>query len=466
MTITRRPTIQADYLIVGAGAAGMAFADSLLESSDASMVMVDRNDRAGGHWNNAYPFVRLHQPAAAYGVNSIALGSDKKDVAGPNEGFYELASGQEVLCHFDTAMSERLLPSGRVTFLPMSEWHEDGSVTSLLSRGTRQVEATKVVDATYSQISVPSTHQRGFEVAAGVTCVAVNDLPRLAPDHDNYVVIGAGKTGMDACVWLLTNGADPDTIRWIVPRDAWLLNRRNFQPGKEFFEFGAKSLADQVEALSGANSVDEVFARLEAAGELNRIDPTVEPTAYHCAIVSDGELGQLRRIKDVVRLGRVTRLEADTTVLQHGGVAAKPHSLYVDCSAIGIPKREPRPIFERDRITLQFVRLCQPTFSASLLGHVEAVFDDDAEKNAICTPIPPPNVPADWLQLMTVELANRYRWSKTPAIADWQATSRLDPFTKIIRSLDGTETAAIAHLQRYAQHAGAAVKNLRVLLGD
>ena len=46
-------SIEADYLIVGTGAAGMAFADALLTDTNARIVMVDRRDRPGGHWNDA-----------------------------------------------------------------------------------------------------------------------------------------------------------------------------------------------------------------------------------------------------------------------------------------------------------------------------------------------------------------------------------------------------------------------------
>src|SRR4051812_41129385 len=106
--------LEADYLIIGAGAVGMAFADSLLSDSDATMVMVDRLDRPGGHWNHAYPFVRLQQPAAMYGVNSRPLGSGAFYESGLNAGLAELASGQEVLSHFDLVLQQRLLPSGRV----------------------------------------------------------------------------------------------------------------------------------------------------------------------------------------------------------------------------------------------------------------------------------------------------------------------------------------------------------------
>ena len=85
--------IQADYLIIGTGAVGMAFADTLLNETRATIALVDRRHRPGGHWNDAYPYVRLHQPSAYYGVNSWPLGSGEKDESGLNKGFYELASG-------------------------------------------------------------------------------------------------------------------------------------------------------------------------------------------------------------------------------------------------------------------------------------------------------------------------------------------------------------------------------------
>ena len=66
--------VETDYLIVGAGALGMTFADQLLTDTDASIVIVDRHHMPGGHWNDAYPFVRLHQPSAFYGVWIAATG--------------------------------------------------------------------------------------------------------------------------------------------------------------------------------------------------------------------------------------------------------------------------------------------------------------------------------------------------------------------------------------------------------
>jgi len=86
--------IETDYLVIGAGAAGMSFTDALIDADpDCDVVMVDRRHAPGGHWNDAYPFVRLHQPAACYGVNSRPLGNDQLDDHGLNAGLYEQAAG-------------------------------------------------------------------------------------------------------------------------------------------------------------------------------------------------------------------------------------------------------------------------------------------------------------------------------------------------------------------------------------
>ena len=71
--------IDTDYLIVGAGAAGMAFADALIAECETDVVMVERRHCPAGHWNDAYPFVRIHQASANYGVNSRVLGTDSID---------------------------------------------------------------------------------------------------------------------------------------------------------------------------------------------------------------------------------------------------------------------------------------------------------------------------------------------------------------------------------------------------
>ena len=61
-------TIETDYLVIGAGAQGMAFADTLLSETDARITLVDRAAAPGGHWTVAYPFVPLRRGLAPAGT--------------------------------------------------------------------------------------------------------------------------------------------------------------------------------------------------------------------------------------------------------------------------------------------------------------------------------------------------------------------------------------------------------------
>ena len=404
----RDHSLTTDYLIVGCGAVGMAFADTLLTDTDADIVIIDRHHQPGGHWNVAYPFVTLHQPSAFYGVSSAELSDGTVDRQGLNKGLSSLASGAAVSAYFDNVMKRRFLPSGRVRYFPMCDYLGDGEFRSLLTGDVRRVSATrKRVDATYLKTSVPATHVPGFRIDDGVRFVPPNDLVMLDEHPDGYVVVGGGKTGIDTCLWLLENGVDPGAIRWVMPRDAWLLDRRNTQASVEFFDDTIGAQAAQYDAIARSDSIDDMFARLESAGVLVRIDTAVKPRMFHGATISQAELVELRRIRNVIRLGRVRSLARDQIVLDDGSVATTPGTLHVDCSASAITNLATRPIFEGDLITPQTVRSYQPVFSASLIAHVEATRDTEAEKNRLCGVVPLPNRDTDWIRMMVPNMANQ-----------------------------------------------------------
>ena len=74
---TTEHRLECDYLIVGAGAASLAFVDTLLtELPEANVILIDKKGGPGGHWINAYGFVRLHQPSRFYGISSSKLEGD------------------------------------------------------------------------------------------------------------------------------------------------------------------------------------------------------------------------------------------------------------------------------------------------------------------------------------------------------------------------------------------------------
>jgi hypothetical protein len=279
-----------------------------------------------------------------------------------------------------------------------------------------------------------------------------------------YVVVGSGKTGIDACLWLLTHGVIPASIRWIMPRDAWLLDRANLQPGNEFFVASFGSVARRFEILAAAENVPDLFKRLNAAGELLRIDDRVLPTVYRCATVTKAELSQLRRIEGIVRLGHVRTIEATQIVLEHGSVPISPETLVVDCSATAIPQRPALPVWAGDRITLQCVRFCQPTFSAAFIAHVEATFHDDAEKNSLCAPIPLPNLDIDWLRMLAIDMANRRKWTQHDRLVKWLSKSRLNSFFHSLDRIEPADTERMALVQRFQQAMKPAMENLQRLL--
>ena len=89
-------SLETDYLVVGAGAMGMAFTDALIDHADVHVTLVDRRHAAGGHWQDAYPFVQLHQASVFYGVASTVLGTGAVQQHGPEAGLQERARRSEI----------------------------------------------------------------------------------------------------------------------------------------------------------------------------------------------------------------------------------------------------------------------------------------------------------------------------------------------------------------------------------
>lgn len=455
-----------DYLVVGSGAMGMAFADVLVTESDADIVIVDRFAKPGGHWNVAYPFVTLHQPSQYYGVSSRELSSGVVDQVGLNKGLNDLATGAEISAYFDDVMRHTLLPSGRVRYFPMCNYTGDGNFEHKLTGERFHVDATTVVDCTYLNTSVPSTHTPNFKIDDDVTFMPLNDLPSLDHTPSGYTVVGGGKTGIDAVLWLLEQRVDPSNITWIVSRDAWLINRKKTQPGDAFFEDTIGGQADQFEAMANAESVDDLFDRLEACGALLRIDRSVRPTMFHAATVSELELRELRRVTNVVRLGRVTHIRADGVELERDTIPSTIDRVFVDCSASALPDLPGKPVFEDGLITPQTVRSYQPVFSAALIAHVEVTRETLDEKNRLCQVVPLPNGGIDFVKMTLAAMLNQYNWGQDEDIRRWLLTNRLDGFSNAIADVRRENGTKRAILRRLRDQAIPAVTRLQQLIDE
>ncbi len=446
--------LDVDHLVVGAGAMGMAFADAVVEHADVRVALVDRRHAPGGHWLDAYPFVRLHQASSFYGVASTLLGTGQRQQDGPEQGLHERAT-QAQICAYYEAVLDALLHTGRVEFLPACEYAGDRTVVSLVSGERFTVpERCRIVDAHYLAPSIPSGTPPPFEVETGANVVPVNDLARLREAPREYVVAGAGKTATDACIWLLAHGVDPDRITWVRPRDPWMFDRAVIQPDPAVF---VGMVADLMESARHATSAEDLFLRLEAAGVLLRIDREVMPTMAKAPTLARWELEQLRTIEHVVRLGHLDSVGPGRLTLTAGSVAVSHDALVVHCAAPGLKYPPLVPVWSQDAITLQPIRAGFPCFGAALVGYVEATRDDDAQKNALCAPTPYGDSLTQWIR-MTV-LGSRSAAAATSAddVRRWASRVALNPVSVPAGyASDALDDAR----QRLATHAGPGMERL------
>ena len=456
-------TVDTDYLVIGAGAMGMAFTDALIDHADAHVTMVDRRHGPGGHWLDAYPFVRLHQASLFYGVASTPLGAGTVQCSGPETGLHERASMPEVCAYYDAVLHRRFLPSGRVAPLFGSDYQRDGSEHVVVSRisgeRTRVRVRRRVVDATYLAPTIPATTPPPFAVADGARVVAVNRLADPPGSPGTYVIVGSGKTATDAIVWLIGGGLDPDRIVWIRPRDPWMLNRAVVQPDPVIFlGMGATIM----EAAAEADSVDAMFARLEDDGVMMRIDPAVVPTMARTPTLAAWELDRLRSVERVVRLGHVRAVRPGEIDLTGGILTVPRDALVVHCAAAGLQLPPILPIWDPDCIRLQTIRSGFPCFCAALAGYVEATRDNDYERNRICPPNVYSNSLAEW-SLMQVRGTRAARiYGAEPDIDAWANRcalnpARIDPARReepdvkaVLTRSSATADAGLAGLARFA----------------
>jgi len=460
-------SLDVDYLVIGAGAMGMAFVDTLLTDTQKTVAIVDRYARPSGHWTVAYPYVRLHQPSAFYGVNSRQLGQDSIDEVGWNKGLSELASRDEVCAYYDHVMRHTFLPSGRVAYYPKHEYTGERQFHSILTNKVFQVgKRTRIVDATYMKVKVPSMSPPVYEVAKDVQLITPNNLPSVNRPYANYTVVGAGKTGIDACLWLLANDVDPTRISWIMPRDSFFLPRDSIQPGPQFAEKTHASLDAINGSVMAASSMDDLLKRWVACQELLQLDDEVWPTMFRCATVSLAEFEQLQKIRSIIRQGRVVSVEPNKVTLQNGSYTPDPDSLFIDCSADALAKQTAVPVFQNDKIRLQSVRYCQQVFSAAFISHVEASYDDDETKNKLCRPVPHPNEGVDFALVQLQSHLNGLHWNSQPKTAAWLQQARLDWFGTFMPPVPKDPTAAQEMIKQVTGQLEALCSKLRQIVGD
>ncbi len=465
MTAPATRIVDADYLVVGAGAAGMAFTDALIDHADVRVALVDRRPGVGGHWREAYPFVRLHQASTFYGVASRVLGGGRIQTEGPEAGLHERADQPTIRAYYEDLLETRMVGSGQVELFAGCDYTGERAFVSRATGQRHEVPPhCRVVDARYLAPSIPAETPPPFAVADGARVVAVNDLVRQESEASQYVVVGSGKTATDACIWLLGRGVDPDAICWVRPRDPWMLNRALVRPDPVVY-------LDMVARMFGeaavATSLPGLFLQLEEAGIVLRIDPSVTPTMAKAPTLGVWELERLRTIEHVVRLGHVRAVHRGRLELTGGSVGVAEDALVVHCAADGLRLRPRVPIWGTEAVTVQPVRAGFPCFGAALVGYVEATRDDDGEKNRLCPPSSFGNSLQDWARMNVMGMRSSQSFGAEPDIRAWADRVALNParvpperagspeLVEVLGRLQAAVTPGVEQLARLAEPAPA-----------
>jgi hypothetical protein len=332
-------------------------------------------------------------------------------------------------------------------------------VSRVSGRRFEVADRCRVVDARYLSPSIPSEKPPPFEVAAAARVLPVNDLARLEEAPSQYVIVGSGKTATDACIFLLARGVDPGAICWVRPRDPWMLNRAVVQPDPAIFLGMA---ADTMQAAVEAASLDDLFLRLEEAGIMLRIDPTVVPTMAKAPTLARWELEQLQTLENVVRRGHVTKVDRGRLDFADASVSVAPDALVVHCAADGLKYPPMTPVWTPEAIILQPVRAGFPCFGAAVTGYVEATRTDDDEKNRLCPPSRYGNSLAEWARMNVRGTRAVMAFSAEPDIRDWANQVAINP-SRIPPGHPGSAELDDAR-ERLAAHTGPGMARLAELI--
>jgi len=446
---TRRPTpLVTDYLVIGAGLHSLAFVDELLVQDDAAtFVIVDDQPAPGGHWNDAYEFVSLHQAAAAFGVNSEPLAAEDEHGFEPID-IANLASKDRLLAYFSKVMY-KLEASGRVRYFPGASYRWEDRTFVDATGHEHAVAYRKIVTPT-SNVRVPSQRPPPFDIAPGVDTRPVNALSseaeRGAISRDayrRYVVVGGGKTGTDAVLFLRKHGVPLGAITWVVPQPMWYMLRDAFDgPSKLLDAFDTQFTAALAEP-----DAQSVFLALERAAAVGRIDASSPPpTVFRGATILRKELAELRALHAagrIVDLGRVTSIDAGGLTLRRGriemplvaeGAAAAP--LVVDCTASATAGYSASAVanpFDGDRIHLMSSFFFNISLSGAALAWMEAhvqptvLADADTRKNESFYGTAPGHInwdPSTLLYAMYMECKMGSTIMNEPGGASWLSSSR------------------------------------------
>ena len=228
-----------DYVVVGGGMTGVGIVAELLDyRPDASILVMDKLDQLGGHWNFAYPYVRLHNFTSYYTL----YGYPFKDEIRAKE--HHRANLPDLLEYFGS-IQKRFEAEKKVTMkfgLNMTEVAELPGVNkedkSAVKWSVKYANKSGVAGEVQAKTLIMCTHCRqggapphkpivGTTESGGVPAGNIypnqidkmGDLKKAAKANQKIAVVGGGKTGADAVMHLYWSGIPMENIVWVKKWD-------------------------------------------------------------------------------------------------------------------------------------------------------------------------------------------------------------------------------------------------------
>eukprot|EP00931_Biecheleriopsis_adriatica_P102260 TRINITY_DN77252_c0_g1_i1.p1 TRINITY_DN77252_c0_g1~~TRINITY_DN77252_c0_g1_i1.p1 ORF type:complete len:571 (+),score=102.00 TRINITY_DN77252_c0_g1_i1:199-1713(+) len=280
-------------------------------------------------------------PPTPYGMNSKPLEKS------PSKASF---SREEMLVYYQEVLQE-LIRTGRARFFAECSY-ESGLIRSVYGKAW-PVSAKKLVEAYHSE--GPVERPKPLPKNAGVCVVAPED-PSVLEGAPEYLVVGAGKVGMNSVFWLLENGIDPDMITWILP-----------DPSSAFW-------------------LREQMAPCSRPCTPRRPSKDLSADSFQCSSLTHGQIQELRRVTNVVRMGHVTGAEVSRLLLERGQVPLKPGAMVLDCTEGLETAPKAVPIWQPGQLVLQTLAASGRAKSAALIAAVELQPGTDEEKNQLFKP--------------------------------------------------------------------------------
>jgi hypothetical protein len=112
------------------------------------------------------------------------------------------------------------------------------------------------------------------------------------------------------------------------------------------------------------------------------------------------------------------------------------------------------------------IRQYQPTFSAALIGHIEASITDEAEKQSLTRVAGMTDTVEDWMVSLLASMTNQGAWGAIKELGSWMADCRLDLYTGQARRVRPEDLSKLAALNRMREQAGPARRNLYKFSGE